>query len=160
MTKETVGKVVSDFYTTQKHEAELGEIKQKQFDRYIERLNELREEGLHKYNGNFYIEMCPKKERLMPQVLPRLIGHARSTCPTPFLDQDVYMYNKKDDVIEFLWTLPPLEECKRLKMDALRLNEFDRDVLKFVLDYESGVLYKLMKILNKEQPDSLILSPN
>ena len=58
-----------------------------------------------------------------------------------------YHGSKKDDVIEFLWTLPPIEECKRLKRDALLLNQLDRDVLKFVLDYESGILYRLMKIL-------------
>jgi len=42
-------------------------------------------------------------------------------------------------------------------MDALRLDEFDREVLKYVLDYESGVLFKLMKILNNEKKDSLEL---
>lgn len=157
MTRETVGKVVTDFYATQQYEAELGEIKQREFDRYMNRLHELKEEGRKKFDKDFFIEICPKKERLMPQLLPRLIGQARSTCPTPFLDQHVYKYNKKDDVIELLWTLPDVYDCKRLKMDAVHLDSFDREVLKYVLDYESGILYRLMKILNKERPDSLLL---
>lgn len=158
MTKETVGKIITDFYSTQRHEAELGEIKQREFDRYMERLHELREEGKAKYpTGNFFIEICPKRERNMPQILPRLLGQARATCPTPFLDQDVYLYNRKDEYYELIWTLPFIEKCIELKRDALILNQADRDVLKFVLDYESGILYRLMKILNKEKPNSLEL---
>lgn len=157
MTRETVGKVISDTYATQQYGAELGEIQQDQFNRYMVRLKEFEEEGKQKFNTNFFIEIVPKRERLMPQILPRILGNVRQTCPTPFLDQDVYMYNKKDDVLEFLWTLPELNQCKRLKMDALRLDAFDRDVLKYVLDYESGVLFKLMKILNNEKEDSIEL---
>ena len=157
MTRENVGKVISDLRSTQQYEMELGELQQSEFDRYNARLQEFMEEGKKIFDGNFFIEILPKRERTMIEILPRILGQARQTCPTPFLDQDVYMYNKKDDVLEFLWTLPELNQCKRLKMDALRLDEFDREVLKYVLDYESGVLFKLMKILNNEKKDSLEL---
>jgi hypothetical protein len=157
MTRETVGKVIHDFYSTRQYEMELGELIEHEKERYMQRLHELKDEGLAKYPDNFYIEICPKKERLAPQALPRLIGHARSTCPTPFLDQDVYLYNKKDDGFELLWTLPALETCKELKLNFINLTPEDRTVFKYVMDYESGILYRLMKILNKEKPNSLEL---
>ncbi len=157
MTRENVGKIITDLRSTQQYEMELGELQQSEFDRYNAKLEQLMEQGKQEFSGNFYIEILPKRERTMIEILPRILGKTRSTCPTPFLDQDVYMYNRKDDVLEFMWTLPELNQCKRLKMDALRLDQFDREVLKYVLDYESGVLFKLMKILNNEKEDSLEL---
>lgn len=152
--KQTVGKTVYDFYATKQHEAELGEMLPSETARYFRELHSGLDKGKKRFNKDFFIEMVIKKERLMPQILPRLWAVDRSTCPTPFFDQDCYKYNHKDDSLEFVWSVPSPETCKYLKLNALTLSEPDRELLKFVLDYENGILYRLMKILNNEKFDT------
>ena len=150
--KQNVGKTVYDFYSRQHHEAELGELLPAETARYLRELHKAIDKGKQRFNKDFFVEVVIKKERLMPQILPRLWALDRATCPTPFFDQDCYKYNHKDDAIEFIWSIPSPETCKQLKLNALTLSQPDRELLKFVLDYENGILYKLMKILNNEKP--------
>ncbi len=157
MTKETVGKIVTDTYATKQYEHELGELLPGETSRYLKELHAGVAKGKQKYNKDFYIEFVTKKERLMPQILPRIWAIPRQTCPTPFYDQDCYKYNYKDDVLEFIWSVPSPETARYLKENALFLDDDSRELLKFVLDYDDKTLYKLMKILNNEKKDSIEL---
>jgi len=150
---DTLGKIITDTYSSQQYEHELGELLPGESARYLQELHKGVDSGKKRFAGDFYIEFVTKKERLMPQILPRLWALPRQTCPTPFYDQDCYVYRHKDDVIEFIWSIPSPQTCAELKQNALFLGKEDRELLKFVLDYEDKTLYKLMKILNNEKKD-------
>lgn len=158
MTRDTVGKIVSDTYASKQYEHELGELLPGETSRYLKELHEGVDKGKNNFPGkDFFIEFVLKKERLMPQILPRLWSIPRQTCPTPFYDQDCYKYNHQDDVLEFIWSIPSPETCSYLKQNALFLDADSKELLKFVLDYEDKTLFKLMKILNNEKKDSVEL---
>lgn len=108
------------------------------------------EEGKKKFPGDFYIELCMKHEKMFWNVNPRWIPMLRVTCPTPMFEQSVYRYDKTDDALEYLWTIPDIHSCSFLIVNALSLPEDHKELLSFVFDFKEGNLYKLMKKLNKE----------
>lgn len=154
MKKETVGKVITDIYSARQYEHELGEVQPDENARYLKILHDGVAKGKDMFNTDFYIEVVKKKERLMPQILPRIWALPRHTCPTPFYDQDCYVYRKKDDVVEFIWAVPDPDTCNDLRRRAGNLGPEDQELLKFVNDFDNKILWKLMKILNNEKEDS------
>lgn len=157
MNRQTVGKTVSDTYSTKQYEHELGELLPGESARYLKELHSGVDKGKKMFNTDFYIEVVIKKERLMPQILPRIWALPRHTCPTPFYDQDCYVYRQKDDVTEFIWSIPSPETAQYLRENKVFLDQDSRELYKFVCDYDNKVLYKLMKILNNEKEDSIEL---
>jgi hypothetical protein len=157
MKKKTVGQQIVDVHSKPQYEAELGDMMPKESERYLKELHDGVLKGKQKFEGDFFIEFCLKKERLMPQILPRLYAIPRKTCPTPFYDQDCYRYVKEDDALEFIWSVPSPETCADLKLRCLKLDEIDREVLKFVYDYYDGTLLKMCKDFNGEKIDSIEL---
>jgi hypothetical protein len=105
---------------------------------------------------DFYIVVITKKERLMPNVL-RNYFTARFSCPTPDYDQTVYRFERKNDVIDFLWTIPSKDTCLQLKEHALAIHPEERQLLQFVLDFADGSLFELAKKLNGEEEHSPFL---
>lgn len=114
--------------------------------------------GRYKKNfpEDFFIVVITKRERLMQNVL-RNYFTGRLTCPTPDYDQTVYRYNKIGDYIEFIWTIPDRETCHVFRDNALKIVESERELLRFVMDFNDGTLYKLCKRLNGEKLDTPII---
>ena len=92
----------------------------------------------------------------MPNVFRNYFG-ARSTCPTPDYDQSVYKYNKKDDRIEYIWTIPTKEVCYYLLKNRNYVIPEEQELLKYVLEFSLGELFRLSKRLNGEVDDSPLL---
>lgn len=101
------------------------------------------------YNHDFYVVVLTKKERLMPNVL-RNYFFTRSTCPTPEYDQTVYQYHKKADDLEFLWVVPSKHTCEMYKQNALTIPKEEKELLRYVLDFEDGSLLKKTLKMNNE----------
>lgn len=112
------------------------------------------QEGRKKFTGDFYIEMCMKYSKLFWNVNPQWLPMLRYTCPTPMFEQSVFRYNKEDDALEYLWTVPDIHSCSWLIANALNVPDDQKELLSFVVDFKEGNLYRLMKKLNKE--DSII----
>jgi hypothetical protein len=158
MDRPTVGKLIYDAAQRPQYEAEVGEIINDELNRYIVVLTEKVVQGKKKFEGkNFYIEICLKRERLMPSILPRIYGHARQTCPTPNNDQDVWFYIPSQEQLQYVWSIPCPSGCIDLKSRALNIRPEERQLLKFVYDYEDGTLFRLMKKLNNEEDNSPLL---
>jgi len=100
-------------------------------------------------NHDFFVVVITKRERLMEKLF-RLYYTARHSCPTPEWDQSVYHYTHKDERLEFLWTIPDKDSCDHLRDNALMVHPEERQLLKFVLDFQDGTLLQLAKKLNKE----------
>lgn len=103
--------------------------------------------------GDFFLVVITKKERLMTNVL-RNYFYPRITCPTPDYDQAVYIYHRDVDEIEFAWVIPSRDVCHHLMFNSLTIPDEQKALLNFVLDFADGNLYRRCKELNGEKPDS------
>lgn len=104
-------------------------------------------------DGDFFIVIITKKEPLMPNVL-RNYFMGRRTCPTPDYDQTVYRFNREKDEVEFLWVIPSKHTCLFLIANRLEVPLEQHSLLKFVLDFEDGTLFKLAQKINQEKGES------
>lgn len=108
------------------------------------------DEGKKKFDGDFYIEMCLKHEKLFYNIEPRWIPHVRRSCPTPMFEQTVYRYNRAEDILEYLWVMPDIHSSSWLLENALNIPEEHKELLSFVIDFKEGALYKMCLQLNGE----------
>jgi hypothetical protein len=92
----------------------------------------------------------------MPNVF-RNYFFARSTCPTPDYDQSVFKYNRADDAIEYIWTVPSKDTCFHLKENYLEVSAKERELLNFVFEFFDGTLYTKSKKLNNEEAKSPLI---
>lgn len=105
---------------------------------------------------DFYIVVITKKERLLDNVL-RNYFTGRISCPTPDYDQTVYRFDRRDDVLEFLWVIPSKDACLYLKSNVLSIPPEERQLLGYVLDFSDGILFNMAKQLNGESEESVFL---
>lgn len=101
------------------------------------------------FDGDFYVVVLCKRERLLPNVY-RNYFFARKSCPTPSFDQTVYKYHREHNAIEFLWVVPDQETCVVYKRDALHVAPEEKELLKFILDFYDRTLDKKAAELNNE----------
>ena len=114
------------------------------------------ESGKQMYGKNFYAVVITKRERLMPNVF-RNYFFTRTSCPTPDWDQTVYRYDYSCEQIQFLWVIPSKDTCEHMKLNALQVAPEERGLLRFVMDFSDGTLFKLAKQLNQEMEHSPLL---
>lgn len=113
-------------------------------------------DGKKKYDGNFYVVVECKKERLLENVI-RNFFFSRLSAPTPTWDQTVYRYHRKRDFLEFLWVIPSKDTCEYLTFNQKDVIESEQELLKFVLSYNDGTLLKIAKKLNGEADNSPLI---
>ncbi len=101
------------------------------------------------FDGDFYVVVLCKRERLLPNIY-RNYFLARRSCPTPTFDQTVYKYHREHNALEFLWVIPDQETCVVFKREALDIAPEEKELLKFVLDFSDGTLDKKAAALNNE----------
>ena len=109
-----------------------------------------------KYVGNFYVIVLIKKEKLMQNVL-RAYFLARETCPTPQHDQVVYLYNCREDKIDFLWVVPNADTASYMKCNPHIVLPRDYELLRYVVEFYDGSLLRKAKELNGEKRNSSFL---
>jgi hypothetical protein len=132
------------------------EVEQEAHKEYEQNVLIACESGKKMHEGDFYIVVITKRERLLNNVL-RNYFFTRLTCPTPDWEQAVYSYKKADDAITFLWVLPCAEACEYMTRNARYIVPQERQLLEFVLRLNDGSLDALAKQLNGEKKDSLLL---
>ena len=121
---------------------------------YEKNLYEAIDRGKKSYDGDFFIVILTKKERLLDRVI-RNFFFVRASCPTPEYDQTVYHFHRKSDKIEFLWVLPSKDTCYTFLHNINKIAHEERDLLKFILKDKSGELLALSKKLNGETSNSI-----
>lgn len=105
--------------------------------------------GCKQFDGDFFITVLFKKERLMNNVV-RNYYFPRQSCPTPQYEQAVYHYKRDVGDIEFLWVVPSLEACVTMITEARFAHQDERQLLQFVLDFRDGALLRKAQELNGE----------
>jgi hypothetical protein len=117
---------------------------------YLTELFTAVERGKKQFYGPFFIVVLQQRFRGLNNVL-RNYFIPRSTCPTPDYDQTVYAYYPgKEQEIEYVWTIPDRQSCHDLIENALTIEDEYRELLKFVMDFKDGTLFKLAQTLNNE----------
>jgi hypothetical protein len=124
---------------------------------YMKNLLEIIDTAYDKYPESFFVEVITKNEKLMPNVFRNYFVD-RSTCPTPNYDQSVYRYNKVAGQIEYIWTIPSRDATAHLVDNQLIVHKDEKQLTEFCVMFAKGELFKLMKKLNGEAPDSPILA--
>jgi hypothetical protein len=104
----------------------------------------------------FFIVGIPVVNKLMPNVVGNRF-FVRKTCPTPMFDQTVFSYSKKEERLEYIWTVPDKKTCEYFRENALLIDPSEKELLQFVLDFYDGTLDRLCNKLNNEEYDSIRL---
>lgn len=157
MKRDTVGKISNDLIVKQiddQHSAH--EQMQEQTKGYMPNLMERLEIGKNRWPGNFFIDVQTVGNRLLTNVLRNKFMDKKD-CPTPAWDQSVYHYIRKDDALDHIWTVPDKYTCIRLYNNRLDVHPEEYELLKCVIEFYDGTLFRLMKELNNEEPDSPLL---
>jgi len=150
MKRETVGKIASDLMQKTPDTRDPIELERELHKDYEKNIYLCCDEGKKAHYGDFFITVVTKKETLMKNVLRNMFLH-RSSCPTPDYDQTVYHYDKRNDALKFLWVIPSKDTCTLFKDNALEIVESEKELLRYILDFDDGTLYKLAKKFNGEQ---------
>ena len=155
--RETLGKLSTDLLKSNYYgSANPQEIQDEAQKNYIDELTKCYEAHKNSFTEDFYIVVITKRERLLTNVL-RNYFFARISCPTTDYDQAVYRYNKKDNTLEFLWVIPDKNTCEYLRDHYKEVVPAEQELLRFVMEFYDGTLAALVKKLNGEQADSLLL---
>lgn len=100
--------------------------------------------------GDFFIVCLLKKEKLLENVL-RNYFVATKACPTPTYDQTLFRYNANKEDVEFVWVVPDRETCLTFQENKNIIVPAEQGLLKFVLDFYSGLLFRKAKEFNGEK---------
>lgn len=157
MTKrEKLGKISTELSSKQSPTQSPIELEREMQKEYYNNLIIAAERGKKDFEGDFFIHVETKNERLMKNVF-RNYFFPRKSCPTPNYDQSVYMYTHADEEIRYLWTVPSKDACYYLRDNALIVVPEERELLRFVLEFIDGSLLRKAKQLNGERHDSPLL---
>lgn len=153
---ETVGKISSDLLSKKSEIYNPIEIQREVHKNFEAEFFKCKNEADKIYDGDYYIVVLTKKEKLLENVL-RNFFFSRSSCPTPEYDQAVYKIHKKIEKIQFIWVLPSKDTCQLFIENADIIAPEERLLLKFILLDWSGDLLRYAKELNNEQDNSAFL---
>jgi hypothetical protein len=148
--KRTVGQEALDIFLTGEREHSAIEIQRSMTRDYYQNLIDCVINDRRKYPGRFFVVVITKNEPLLPNVF-RNYFFSRATCPTPDYDQSVFKYEWRMEEVHYLWTVPSKDACIHLLKNEKFVVPEEQELLNFVKDYQSGVLYRLAKKLNKEK---------
>ena len=157
MTKKTVGAISAELATQKQEKLSIKEQQEAMTEDYLKNLIECVDTHAKIFLGNFYVVVITKNEKLMPNVFRNYFS-GRESCPTPDYDQTVFRYNKATEDIEYIWTIPSRDACHHLKDNALLVHPEEKELLKMVLAFADGTLYKICKQLNGEEIDSNMIA--
>lgn len=151
--RESVGKISSELLSKTPESTDPIEIERAMHQDYVKNVIECVQTSKKQFFGDFFVVVLTKKERLMQNVL-RHYFFARKSCPTPDYDQAVYHYQSDKDDLEFLWVIPSKEACLTFIEQSSSIAPEEWGLLKYVLEFADGTLFKKAKILNGEKENS------
>jgi len=159
VTKETVGKVATDLIVKAPDTLSPIEQMQENLSEYEANIWECVERCKKDFKDDFYIVVITKNEKLLPNVF-RNYFYGRLSCPTPDYDQTVYKFKRKDNAPIFMWVIPSRDACIHLIKNHQYVAPEEQGLLKYVVAFQDGTLFKLAKELNGEKLESVELETN
>jgi len=117
---------------------------------YMEKFNKIIQENKSKFKDVLYLVILLKTDYLLPGLI-RPFFFLRQSAPTPHYHQSVFKYTHNDDKLELLWTLPNKESCLYLYENAITLDENEKTLLQYIIDFYNGTLLQKAQLLNNEE---------
>ena len=148
MTK-TTGQIVTELWNNNEKPIEVQQLTNAMLTDYDKNVMECVKKGCKQHSHNFFVVVLTKKEIIYKNVI-RNYFMSRKTCPPPNYDQIVYSYDRKKEKIDLLWALSSREVCFWYKYNALRVDPEERELLKYVLDFDNGSLDDKCNRLNNK----------
>lgn len=155
--KKTVGSLALDLMSQKQENTDVVSQQKAMLSDYEKNFQQSFDRGKSQFQGDFYIVVITKKERLMENVI-RNYFLVRESCPTPEYDQIVYKYSKAEDFTDLLWVIPCMQACNTYRDMPLNVPEQERELLLNVLSFYDGSLLKQCKKLNGELKESTVSS--
>jgi len=118
-------------------------------DSYESQIDQALERGKKAHEGEFYLVVLFKKERLLQNVV-RQYFFTRISCPTPEFDQTVYRYHPKSDQLEFIWTVPDWGTVEKLCHYRADIHPDQQELADYAYRFKHGLLDRECAKLNKE----------
>jgi len=156
----TTGKLIHDHLVKNWDRSDGSTIRDQIAERsksYRDELIKCVENNKDKVDDDLWIDVQKKEERLFKGKTHRLYFIAKRACPSPTNDQDVFKYNKKDDKIEYIWSVPDVNTCRQMMADPLGVPADQKCLLNFVIDFKEGKLLERAKKLNGETKPSPVI---
>jgi hypothetical protein len=150
--KKTYGELIGEAQTSQQEEMLVRELSSQMLESWPRVMLEAIDKGKLTYPGEkqFFIECRTRKEKIHSKTLhPILIP--RLSCPTPCHDQSVFRYLVKDDLLEYIWTVPDAVTCVVYKENRMDIEPSEWELLGYVMDFYSGELEKKARKFNNEE---------
>ena len=104
------------------------------------------------HNRDFFISTILWNDPFNPKLFKRQWFWSFE-CPRPYVNFTVFKYHRKSDHIEMIWSIPDRETLNFYYDNRIHASPEDWVILKDVIAYKDGSLYKKMKELNGETPE-------
>lgn len=122
-----------------------------------------RVKGKPNFEGDFFVVVMVKKERLMENVIRRYFI-PRQTLPTPDFDQTVWRIRKSGDA-EFIWCTPDHNTCQeiyhhpeKVPADEQWLYQMVKALMEGRLYHEACANFNIPVDVDTEKPGQLVLT--
>lgn len=148
--KKTVGEQAAPLLSKEPESRDPIEIQREMQKEYIDNLIMCVETHKKIFPSHFFVTVLTKREKLLPNVF-RNYFLANLACPTPNYDQAVFRYNKDYEHIEYIWTIPDRETCYYFLNNKHLIVKEEQQLLKHIIDFADGILYKKAKEFNGEE---------
>ncbi len=163
---ETIGKIATDLQVKADMQTDSIELQREMLDgsnsekSFEDEVRFTINRGLKdsEINGDFFVVVLTKKERLLKNVLRNYFFY-RQSCPTPEFDQTVYHYHRKVDEAENLWTVPNNAACRFLPELSKDLPEDQMRLVYMVEAFNNGDLDRLCSKLNLKKESKILITP-
>jgi RNA-binding protein YhbY len=154
--RDTVGKISTELLSQDYGKVSVIDQQREMQKDYIDELVKCVELNKKRFPGNFFIVVETKTEKLMANVM-RNYFFARWTCPTPTYDESVFRYNRQEERIEYLWSIPSRPACYYIRDNIAIIDKSEEELKYFVLGFFDGSLLRKAKELNNEKHDTILL---
>jgi len=150
---KTIGQITKEIMEQAHQPVSPIDVEREAHKDYEKHVYEAVDRGKKDFDGDFFVVVLTKKERLLELVL-RNYFFVRKSCPTPEYDQTVYHFHRKEDVLEFLWVLPSRDTCQLFLENIDKIVPEERWLLGLIIKDRDGDLLALSKKLNNEVKES------
>jgi len=158
--RENAGKVIRDHLVKnwdQTDGSTPNEQAEERMKNYRKELIKCVEDNKKIFTGDVWVDVQKKTEKIGMGKAHRNYFFAKQACPSPTNDQDVFRYNRKEDRIEYIWSVPDEASCRDMINNALLVPPEKKELLGYVIDFREGRLLQRAKELNGEVKESPVI---
>lgn len=135
MSKKTpIGKKILE--NSDNFSVDIREVREAMTSNYMKKLLEAVDEGKKTFDGDFFVHVLTKIDRITRAVTTYF--HPRVTYPIPNSDQTLYKFYRDREDLVLLWVLPTKDTIDFLVRKNYKTNGREQEFAKFVYNYMSG----------------------